>query len=220
MKEATLGGRTYQGEYQPQAIIEAEEAQRQAQQQPEPTPEQPADVGTRRQDRVDRQAASQTLDREALLAEFQSLTDKRISGLTSMFDKKLNEIRAQQPQSESESAPGDEADDSETDGAGDEAIAMLRLENELLRMGQQYPREVEVLQRLLAAESVQDYVTALHEAFNPEPETQVSDVDRNNPPINALWGGSIDDMIHLPDGRMLTREQGMELLRDASTLHG
>lgn len=107
-----------------------------------------------------------------------------------------------------------------------EADEALRLENELLKLGQQYPDEVAVVQKMLAGQSVTDYVTALHEAMKatkaptPEPEQAVSDVDRNNPPATPISAQAAEGMIRLPDGRLITREQGVELLKQASTLHG
>jgi len=62
---------------------------------------------------------------------------------------------------------------------------------------------------------------ALSAAFGePDPEAQVADVDRNNPPMTATSAHSWQDMIRLPDGQMITREAGLEILRNAESLHG
>lgn len=52
----------------------------------------------------------------------------------------------------------------------------------------------------------------------PEPEQEVADVDRNNPPATAATALHTQDLIHLPDGRMITREEGLRILREAQTL--
>lgn len=107
-----------------------------------------------------------------------------------------------------------------------ERLEQLALENQLLRLGQQYPTEVAIVQKMLAGESVEDYVAALHEAMKvtkapeKEPEQDVSDVDRNNPPATPVTASAGQDMVSLPDGRALTREAALEILKAASTLHG
>lgn len=100
-------------------------------------------------------------------------------------------------------------------------LEQLRLENQLLALGQRYPNEVNILQKMLAGDSVEDYVTALHEALGGgrEPEDSVADVDRNNPPRTAATAQAWEDMIRLPDGRLITREQGLEILKNAQTLY-
>lgn len=101
-------------------------------------------------------------------------------------------------------------------------LEQLAFQNQLLTLGQQYPNEVSILQKMLAGESIEDYVAALHEALSEgkEPEQEISDVDRNNPARTAATAQAWQDMIRLPDGQLLTREQGLEILRGAQTLHG
>lgn len=100
----------------------------------------------------------------------------------------------------------------------------LAAENELLGLGREYPREVGILTKMLQAESVEGWVRALHEAMNPtrEPEQEVADVDRNNPPggpIASIARLDPRDVIHLPDGSLITREEGWRILSQARSLH-
>lgn len=101
------------------------------------------------------------------------------------------------------------------------ALEELELRNQLLQIKQERPREAAIIERLLRAESLADMAEAISAAFGePDPEAQVADVDRNNPPASPLTYGSVADMIQLPDGRLLTREEGLEILRGAQSLHG
>lgn len=101
-------------------------------------------------------------------------------------------------------------------------LEQLAFENELLSLSREYPNEVAIVQKMLAGESIADYVAALHEALNAgrEAEQDVAAVDRNNPPNTPIGVHDMRDMIRLPDGRLITREAGLEILRDAGSLHG
>ena len=102
-----------------------------------------------------------------------------------------------------------------------EQLEELNLRNQLLEISRERPREGAILERLLQAESLSDMAAALSEAFGqPDPEAEVADVDRNNPSATPLSYAAGADMIRLPDGQLLTREQGLEVLRNADSLHG
>lgn len=109
----------------------------------------------------------------------------------------------------------------ETQRTYQERLDELELRNQLLEMSRERPREAAIIERLLQAETLADMAEAIGAAFGEqEPEQQVAEVDRNNPPTSPLTYGSIADMIRLPDGQMITREAGLEILRSAQTLNG
>ena len=109
----------------------------------------------------------------------------------------------------------------ETQRTYQEQLEALELRNQLLEIGRERPREAAILERLLQAESLADMAEAISAAFREQdPEVEVADVDRNNPSSNPLSYAAGADMIRLPDGQLLTREAGLEILRNADSLHG
>lgn len=164
-------------------------------------------------------------DPKELEARFTALIEDRVKGFQRMVSEKDQTIADLQRQLKTTSMSEEEREQLAAKER-DEEREQLALENQLLKLGQQYPNEVAVVQKMLAGESVEDYVAALHEALKPanevskEPEQEVSDVDRNNPPATPTSASAGADMIRLPDGQMITREAGLEILKGAQTLHG
>lgn len=167
--------------------------------------------------------ATPAFDPKAFETQITSLIEDRVKGFQRMVSDKDQTIADLQRQLKTASMSEEEREQLVAQERSDRE-EQLALENELLKLGQQYPTEVGIVQKMLAGQSVTDYVAALHEALKPatpptpEPEQEVSDVDRNNPPATPLTSGSTADMITLPDGRVITREQGIELLKAARTL--
>lgn len=96
----------------------------------------------------------------------------------------------------------------------------LELRNRILELGRERPQVASLAERVIAAQTFEELTEALSSAFaGPDPEEDVPDVDRNNPPGTPIASGDIADMIRLPDGRLITREQGIEMLRQADSLH-
>ena len=164
-------------------------------------------------------------DPKELEARFTALIEERVKGFQRMVSEKDQTIADLQRELKTTSMSEEEREQLAAKER-DEEREQLALENQLLKLGQQYPNEVAIVQKMLAGQSVEDYVAALHEAMKPatpatpEPEQQVSDVDRNNPPATPTSASAGADMIRLPDGQMITREAGLEILKGAQTLHG
>lgn len=129
-----------------------------------------------------------------------------------------------EPQPDPRLADLSEADQdvlAETQRTYQERLEELELRNQLLEMSRDRPREARIIERLLQAGTLADMAEALSAAFGEQdPEAQVAEVDRNNPPMTAASAHSWQDMIRLPDGQMITREAGLEILRNAESLHG
>lgn len=169
--------------------------------------------------------ATAAFDPKELESRFTQMLDKRVGDFQRMISERETQIADLQRQLKTASMSEEEREQL-TAQERDEEVERIRMENELLKLGQQYPDEVKIVQRMLEGQSVSDYVTALRESLaaakpqQPEPEQEVSDVDKNNPPSTPASSQDTRDMISLPDGRMVTREQGVEMLRQAQTLHG
>ncbi len=167
--------------------------------------------------------ASTAFDPTAFEARITSLMDERVKGFQRAISEKDQTIADLQRQLKTASMSEEEREQLAVQER-QEADEALRLENALLKLGQQgYAREVEIVQKMLQGDSVEAYVTALREAFeavqpSKEPEQEVSDVDRNNPPAMPVAASAGADMITLPDGSVITREQGLALLKGATSL--
>ena len=165
------------------------------------------------------------IDPAALEAKFASLIEERVKGFQRIVQERDDRLAELERQLKTASMSEEEREQLAVKER-DEEREQLALENQLLKLGQQYPNEVAIVQKMLAGKDVSDYVAALHEALKPaipatpEPEQQVSDVDRNNPPATPTSAPAGADMIQLPDGQFITREAGLEILKGAQTLHG
>jgi len=164
-------------------------------------------------------------DPKELETRFASLVEERVKGFQRIVQERDDRLAELERQLKTASMSEEEREQLAAKEK-DEEREQLALENQLLKLGQQYPKEVAIVQKMLAGESVTDYVAALHEALKPaneaskEPEQEVSDVDRNNPPATPTSAPAGADMIQLPDGQFITREAGLEILKGAQTLHG
>lgn len=164
-------------------------------------------------------------DPKELETRFASLIEERVKGFQRIVQERDDRLAELERQLKTASMSEEEREQLAA-REKDEEREQLALENQLLKLGQQYPNEVAIVQKMLAGQSVEDYVAALHEALKPatsaapEPEQEVSDVDRNNPPATPVSASAGADMIRLPDGQMITREAGLEILKSAQTLHG
>jgi len=164
-------------------------------------------------------------DPKELETRFASLVEERVKGFQRIVQERDDRLAELERQLKTASMSEEEREQLAVKEK-DEEREQLALENQLLKLGQQYPNEVAIVQKMLAGESVTDYVAALHEALKPatpatpEPEQEVSDVDRNNPPATPTSAPAGADMIRLPDGQMITREAGLEILKGAQSLHG
>lgn len=164
------------------------------------------------------------IDPAALEARFTVLMDERVKGFQRIVQERDDRLVELERQLKTASMSEEEREQL-TAKEENEKMEQLALENQLLKLGQEYPNEVAIVQKMLAGESVSDYVAALHEALKPanaetsEPEQNVSDVDRNNPPVTPISAPAGADMIRLPDGQLITREAGLEILKGAQSLH-
>lgn len=174
---------------------------------------------------TDAPATTPAFDPAAFETKIASLIEERVKGFQRIVSEKDQSIADLQRQLKTASMSEEEREQLAVKEEQDR-IEALALENELLKLGQQYPTEVGIVQKMLAGQSVSDYVAALHEALaatkapTPEPEQEVSDVDRNNPPATPVTRSAGADMISLPDGSFITVAQGEEILRQAKSLHG
>ena len=173
---------------------------------------------------TDAPASTPAFDPAAFETKIASLIEERVKGFQRIVSEKDQSIADLQRQLKTASMSEEEREQLAVKEEQDR-IEALALENELLKLGQQYPTEVGIVQKMLAGQSVQDYVAALHEALaskapEKEPEQEVSDVDRNNPPATPVTRSAGADMISLPDGSFITVAQGEEILRQAKSLHG
>ncbi len=169
--------------------------------------------------------AETAFDPKAFETQIASLIDERVKGFQRIISERDTRLADLERQLKTASMSEEEREQLSL-RERDEEREQLALENQLLKLGQQYPTEVGIVQKMLSGQSVEEYVAALHEAIaglkapEKEPEQEVSDVDRNNPPTIPVAASAGADMITLPDGRVITREQGLALLREASSLHG
>lgn len=131
------------------------------------------------------------IDRKA-----QEISDQRVKGLMSSYDKKLAALQRQLS--------------GETEPAEDPAIAALKRENAILRAAQQYPKAAPLYQKLVEIEDPEDQIAFMETWFSqqsaspapaapPEPEEPTPPVDPNSPPP-TLNGG----VLPTPEGGVFT----------------
>lgn len=144
-------------------------------------PEQPSTPAT--PPALSQQEIEALIERKA-----QEISDKRIGGLMSTYDKKLKALQKQ--------LSGEDADPAE-----DPAIAALRRENAILKAAQRFPKAAPLYQQLLEVEDTEDQIALMESWFAqaqqpespapaapPEPEEPSTPVDPNRPP-QTLNGG-------------------------------
>ena len=162
-------------------------------------------------------------DPKELETRFASLIEDRVKGFQRIVQERDDRLAELERQLKTTSMSEEEREQLAAKEES-ERMEQLALENSLLKLGQQYPNEVAIVQKMLAGSSVEEYVAALHEAMKPatpatpEPEQEVSDVDRNNPPATPTSAPAGADMIRLSDGQLITREAGVEMLKSAQSL--
>ena len=134
---------------------------------------------------------------EALIErKAQEISDKRIGGLMSSYDKKLKALQKQ--------LSGEDDDPAE-----DPAITALRRENAILKAAQRFPKAAPLYQKLLEIEDTEDQIAFMETWFaqpespaptaTPEPEEPSTPVDPNSPPP-TLNGG----VLPTPQGGVFT----------------
>lgn len=125
---------------------------------------------------------------EALIErKAQEISDKRVSGLMSSYDKKFAALQRQ--------LSGD------TEPVEDPAIAALKRENAILKAAQRFPKAAPLYQKLLEVEDTEEQIAIMEKWLTPppeaapvppapEPETPEpsTPVDPNSPP-QTLNGG-------------------------------
>lgn len=150
------------------------------------------------------QPAALSPEIEALIAQrVQALTDTRVSGLQSLYDKKLAE-QDRKYQAEMDRLRKGIPDfvDDEPDPVDSEMarkVAELERQNAILRARQQYGKGAPAYERLIALESAEEQIAFLEElqaaqatpAPTPPPapptdDVEVPDVDPNRPPIRDM----------------------------------
>ena len=146
---------------------------------------------------------------EALIAQrVQELSDKRVGGLQSTFDKKLAEQDRkyrEEIQRLRKAIPDFEDDEPEQDPELARRIQDLERQNALLRAAQQYPKATPLYEQLMQFETTEEQIAFLEERLGtpeqapppppPAPTTddvEVPDIDPNRPPIrDAPWAPGV-----------------------------
>ena len=137
---------------------------------------------------------------EALIErKAQEISDRRVSGLQSMFDKKLTDSNKEIARMRRQLLPEEEP--VYVNGEDPEKVALQR-EVAILRAAQRYPKAAPVYQRLMEIEDTEEQIALLEELFappppppaptpvepSPEPDELAAFVDANSP-INPPNGG-------------------------------
>ena len=144
---------------------------------------------------------------------------ERISGIQSVFDKKLNErdemIRQLKTATLSEEEREQLAEKEATD-----YVTKLEQEVWLAReASQKFPKAAPLIQQLFEANGdVESFAAKLESVLNPAPATpepveEVSEVDPNNPPRVPVVGAN--DFVG-PDGQVYTPELRRQILESLS----
>lgn len=144
-------------------------------------PEQPSTPAT--SPALSQQEIEALIERKA-----QEISDKRIGGLMSSYDKKLKALQKQ-------------LSGEDTDPAEDPEIAALKRENAILRAAERFPKAAPLYRKLLEVEDTEDQIALMESWFaqtqqaaspaptaTPEPEEPSAPVDPNSPPP-TLNGG-------------------------------
>jgi hypothetical protein len=144
---------------------------------------------------------------EALIErKAQEISDRRVSGLMSNYDKKLADSNRELSRIRQQLLPDEEP----MGGRGEdpEKAALVR-EVAILRAAQRYPKAAPVYQRLMEIEDTEEQIALLEELFappapapapppveaSPEPDVPTAPVDANRP-ANLPNGG----VVPTPDG--------------------
>jgi hypothetical protein len=151
---------------------------------------------------------------EGIPDELKERFEQRASGFAKVIGQK--ESRIAELQQEAEQIDRWRAQQS----VEEDPMAELALQREILEVGKTMPDESRLIERLLNVDSLDEAVEVLRAALHPETGDEVpADVDRNNPVGNPLIAPVGAEVIQTPMGP-ITREAGLELLRNASTLSG
>lgn len=148
-----------------------------------------------------------------LMAALRGELDTRFSGFQSLIDKKVTPLASELAELKTAGMSPEEREQLEEDAARQRMDAVLR-ENELLKLRQTSPDEVDFLMALEKAESFEDQLELVRERFGAKAAQKVEAaveaaensptpaVDQNNPPRDAkqgigaaLDGGEMNDDI-------------------------
>lgn len=135
---------------------------------------------------------------EALIErKAQEISDKRVSGLQSLYDKKLAEQAKEYQKLRSQLLPGD-VDEPEDDTAN---LRIQELERQLAieRASSKYPKAGPLYKKLLEYEDPEEQIAFMEQLFTPapaaapeppppQPEVEVPSVDPNSPAQNLSRG--------------------------------
>lgn len=155
----------------------------------------------------------------SLATEFEQKMSERISGLQSVYDKKLNE-RDEQIRQLKTATLSEEEREQLAEKEATEYVEKMERELWLAReASQKFPKAAPLLQKLFEANGdVESFAQSLEAVLNPapvtpEPEEEVSEVDPNNPPRTPVAGAN--DFIG-PDGQVYTPELRRQILESLS----
>lgn len=161
--------------------------------------------------------------RQEAIAAAEAAFNERAKGFQRLIAERDTALRdAQRQLDESRLASlSDDEREVEVQRRNDVEIERLRAENELLKLMPDYPDELPVFQRLLAAPDAKTQLEMLRELRAPKApanqpaggSTEPPAVDPNNPASGSLGGG-------VYEGAPMTAELADRLLNSASRLRG
>lgn len=142
-----------------------------------------------------------------LKADWQKDMDGRVGG----FQTVINRLTEENAKLKRAQLPDDERTELDNSEQSDR-VAELERQLALMQLATQYPDEAKVYQQLLKAETPLEQVEILKALRTPpaapEAESEVAEVDKNNP------AQSVGEIIgRMPDGTPLTGENAIEYLK-------
>lgn len=150
----------------------------------------------------------------SLVGELDQKVSERISGIQSVFDKKLNELRDTEIRPLKTANLSEEEREQLAEKEAAEYVETLErqvwLANEASK---KYPKAVPLIQKLFEAKGdLPTFAESLESLLSPAPATpepadEVPEVDPNNPPRVNPAGTFV-----LPDGQVMTKELADQIL--------
>lgn len=150
--------------------------------------------------------AAPAFDPEAFLARIDEKMNERVSGLQSVFDRKLNEYGSMIEELKTATLSEEEREQLSEQKAS-EYVEELERKVALAELGQKYSKAAPHIQKLFETQGdVAAFAEYLESTLNPapatpDPEPEVPDVDPNRPAPSPAHAGPL-----MPDGTVLTKE--------------
>jgi len=147
----------------------------------------------------------------------QELSDRRVSGLMSSYDKKLADTNKELARVRKQVLPDE--DEPVHGGRGDDRLAALERENAILKAAQRFPKAAPAYLRLLEIEDTEEQIEYLEGLFNPPAAPPVTPVAATPEPVDPTAYVDPNLPANLPNGGVLPTPEGGRFTPESADLY-